>query len=358
MEKSTRLQDLLENNTIAAAPELVQQEDEKAVRCLACAHRCHIRPGHAGVCRVRFNREGQLRVPGGYVASLRGDPVEKKPFFHVYPGENALSFGMLGCNFHCDFCQNWVSSQVLRDERAIAFPHLCTATQIVDSALRENAPLIVSTYNEPLISADWAMQIFAPAREAGLHCGFVSNGYATPEVLSFLRPCVEIYKVDLKSFNEKNYQHLGGKLSHVLDSIERLKVQGFWVEIVTLVVPNFNDSTDELQQIAGFIAQLSPDIPWHVTAFHPDYNMQGPASTTAQSLQRAHSIGKEAGLHYVYAGNLPNGVPQGENTYCPHCQTLLIERYGFAVLSNNLRNDHCPKCDTAIAGFWKDTAIQ
>ncbi len=353
---SISLKELLESKTLPAASELTAVEGDGALRCLACGHRCLIREGKAGVCKVRFNQGGELRVPGGYVAGLQVDPIEKKPFFHAFPGRDALSFGMLGCDLHCSYCQNWVSSQVLRDERAIAYPHYCAPEQLVDMAIQQGAPVIVSTYNEPLITADWAMRIFRPARERGLVCGFVSNGNATPEVLEYLRPCVDLYKVDLKSFQDANYRKLGCKLDTVLQSIERLKAMGFWVEIVTLIVPDFNDAPGEVKDIARFIAGISPDIPWHVTAFHPDYKMTDRDRTDADQLDRAYDAGKEAGLRFVYQGNLPGLVADRENTYCPSCHSLLIQRHGFYVLANHIKAGHCPQCNTPIPGVWEAAA--
>lgn len=353
---TTTLKSLLEEHTIAGAPELVVDEGGGAVRCLACGHRCLIREGKAGVCKVRFNRGGELRVPGGYVAGLQIDPIEKKPFWHAFPGRDALSFGMLGCDLHCSYCQNWVTSQALRDDDAVSLPRMCEADEVVRLAVDRDVPVVVSTYNEPLITADWAVRVFSEAREAGLRCGFVSNGNATPEVLEYIRPYVDLYKVDLKSFNDKNYRSLGCTLKNVLDSIERIKAMGFWIEIVTLVVPGFNDSAEELRGIARFLADISPDIPWHVTAFHPDYKMTEPPRTGIGSLDRAYDAGKEAGLRYVYPGNLPGGVGDRENTYCPSCDRLLIERRGFYVIRNLMRGGTCPKCDAAIAGVWEEHA--
>ncbi len=350
---STSLKELLEKHTIPGASALTHREEEGALRCLACGHRCLIREGRAGICKVRFNRDGELCAPGGYVAGLQIDPIEKKPFFHAFPGREALSFGMLGCDLHCSYCQNWVSSQVLRDERAVAYPHFCEAHQIVEMAVHHDSPVIVSTYNEPLITADWAMRIFSLAREHNIICGFVSNGNASPEVLDFLRPCVSLYKVDLKTFNDANYHHLGCTLKAVLDTIQRLKAMGFWVEIVTLIVPGFNDSPEELQDIAQFIASVSPDIPWHVTAFHPDYKMNDRPRTRIQELDRAYDAGKDAGLHYIYQGNLSGSAGDRENTYCPQCHTLLIARHGFYVLENTMKGNACPNCAAPIPGVWE-----
>lgn len=333
--------------------ELYDRIDEKRIRCFACGHLCPIFDGQPGVCKVRFHRDGKLFVPWGYVANLQCDPIEKKPFFHVLPGAKAFSFGMFGCDLHCPYCQNWVTSQAIRDPRAVAPPLRVTPEQLVAEAVRLGAQVVVSTYNEPLITAEWAVAIFKKAKEAGLMTGFVSNGNATPQVLEYLRPWLDLYKVDLKSFNDRDYRQLGGRLQPVLDSIRRIYDMGFWLEVVTLVVPGFNDSDDELGQIAAFLSGISPDIPWHVTAFHKDYKMTDPDDTPPETLLRAAEIGRRAGLRYVYAGNLPGMVGDWENTRCPNCGTVLVRRYGYRILENKLRHSgRCPACATVIAGRW------
>jgi len=348
------LEDQLKERTRPASDALSKKDEKGRIRCYACGHRCLIREGHAGVCRVRYNERGVLQVPWGYVSSLQCDPIEKKPFFHAYPGSLAVSFGMLGCDFHCAYCQNWVTSQTLRDESAsVVPPRDITPSQIVDFAVRSGARSVSSTYNEPLITAEWAADVFKEAKQRGLPGSFVSNGNATPEVLDFLRPWVELYKVDLKSFDDKNYRMLGGKLNTVLDSIEMLVEKGFWVEVVTLVIPGFNDSNEELTLIADFLASVSLDIPWHVTAFHQDYKMTAPDNTPALTLLRAREIGRNKGLKFVYAGNRPGEVGAAENTCCPGCGALLIERYGFHVGRNRLTPEGaCPECSQIIPGRW------
>jgi pyruvate formate lyase activating enzyme len=303
---------------------------------------------------VRFNRGGTLYVPTGYVAtSLQLDPVEKKPFFHALPGSAALSFGMLGCDYHCGYCQNWMTSQTLRDEEAMARPVRIAPDAIVQAALTHGAPIVTSTYNEPLITSEWAVSVFRLAKRQGLKTAYVSNGNGTPEVLEYLRPWLDLYKVDLKGFDDGKYRKLGGKLQTVLDTIGSLVARGFWVEVVTLIVPGWNDSEAELRNIARFLAGVSRNIPWHVTAYHPDYKMTDRGWTPAASLQRAADLGREAGLHFVYAGNIPGGTGTLESTYCPSCQALLIERVGFRVLANHLGvGGTCPTCGVRIPGVW------
>jgi pyruvate formate lyase activating enzyme len=351
------LADVLDKLTAQA--DLVEQTDEKGMlRCTACAHYCRIRPGRRGICNVRFNQDGELRVPWGYVAGVQVDPVEKKPFSHLLPGSDVLTFGMLGCDFHCSYCQNWVTSQALRDPEAGSDPgyvQRVSPEQLVLYALRSGAGLIASSYNEPLITSEWAVAIFKQALQAGLRCAFVSNGNATPQALAYLRPYLSAYKVDLKTMRDKQYRALGGVLQHVLDTIRMAHDLGLWVEVVTLVIPGFNDSVEELWDAARYLVSVSPDIPWHVTAFHPDYKMTDPPPTPPQALQRAAEIAQEAGLRYVYAGNLPGKVGPLENTYCSHCQSLLIARRGYTIREYHITaQGACPKCGTPVPGVWTE----
>jgi pyruvate formate lyase activating enzyme len=327
--------------------------DDRRIRCYACGHCCPIFEGQPGVCKVRFNKGGKLYVPWGYVSSVQCDPIEKKPFFHVRPGALAFSFGMLGCDLHCSYCQNWVTSQAIRDPAAAAPPYSASPEGLVRSAVRSGAEAVVSTYNEPLITAEWAVAVFREAKAAGLLTGFVSNGNATPQVLEYIRPWTDLYKVDFKSFSDRHYRELGGRLQPILDSLRLIHRMGFWLEVVTLVIPGFNDTDDELRQIAGFLAGISPDIPWHVTAFHKDYRMVDPDNTPPETLQRASRIGRAAGLRYVYAGNLPGDVGDLEDTRCAGCSERVIRRYGYRILDYKLTPDgRCPSCKTPVPGVW------
>lgn len=332
--------------------ELYKTMPNNWVRCFACGHRCKIAPDRDGICKVRYNKDGKLYVPYGYVGGIQVDPIEKKPFFHALPGSNALSFGMLGCDYHCAYCQNWLTSQAIRDPLATAPPQYVSAEELVGLALEHKTPVITSTYNEPLITSEWAVEVFKLARKYNIKCSYVSNGNGTPEVIDYIRPYVQLYKIDLKSFRQKNYQQLGGTIDNVLNTIKQIHRLGIWLEIVTLTIPGFNDSDEELKDIANFLVSISPDIPWHVTAFHQDYKMTDPDPTPVETLLRAAEIGYDAGLHFVYAGNLPGRVGTYENTYCPSCHTMLIERFGFHVTRNNLVSGACPKCQTRIPGVW------
>ena len=348
------LKQVLHRHSATADEALVEHFPDGAVKCYACGHRCLVKPGRDGVCRVRFNENGTLLVPWGYVGALACDPIEKKPFFHVLPGSDALTFGMLGCDYHCGYCQNWVTSQMLRDADAIAAPKFCTPEQLVDIAVQQRAPVVASSYNEPLITSEWAVAVFKEARARGLKCAYISNGNGTPQVLDFIRPHVEAYKVDLKTFNPKHYRELGGVMENVTDTIRMLKERNFWVEIVTLVVPGFSDDPDELKRMAEFLAFVDPLMPWHMTAFHPDYKMtDGYRSTRAEDLMRIVEFGQQAGLKYMYPGNLPGEVGEWENTRCHHCNATVVERYGFRVLRSRVGMDGlCPDCRGPIPGIW------
>jgi pyruvate formate lyase activating enzyme len=348
------LRDIVDQNVAEAAPELWEKLDRQRVRCFSCGHCCPISEGQRGVCKVRFNRGGKLYVPWGYVGCVQCDPIEKKPFFHVAPGALAYSFGMLGCDLHCSYCQNWVTSQALRDPEAVSAPLRATPQMLVEEALRYGAKAVVSTYNEPLITSEWAVAVFQGARAAGLMTGFVSNGNGTPQVLEYLKPWVDLYKVDLKSFDDRHYHELGGRIGPILETIRRLHEMGLWVEIVTLLIPGFNDSQEELTRLTEFLAGVSPYIPWHVTAFHQDYKMADPRNTTPEDLLRAAEIGKKSGLRYIYAGNLPGQVGELENTWCHNCSKLLVERYGYLIRGYHLTAEGaCPGCGSAIPGRWQ-----
>ena len=349
------LRTILDERVREADSRLYEKLDKNRVRCFACGHCCPIPEGQPGVCKVRYNRGGTLYAPWGYTAGTQCDPVEKKPFFHAYPGALAYSFGMMGCDLHCSYCQNWVTSQALRDPSAVSSPQHASPEALVQDAIAQGAKILVSTYNEPLITSEWAVAVFKEAKDAGLITGFVSNGNGTPQVLEYLRPWLDLYKVDLKSFDDRHYHELGGRIGPILDSIRRIHAMGLWLEIVTLLIPGFNDSPDELRRLTEFLAGISPDIPWHVTAFHGDYKMQNDVArdTNQEDLLKAGEVGREAGLRHIYAGNLPGRVGRWEDTHCPQCNETLIERYGYLIKDYQLTPDgRCPHCATAIPGRW------
>ncbi len=351
--KHDALQNVLDRHTLPAELAASSEKDGKP-GCTACAHKCRLpRDGDRGVCRLRFNREGTVMAPRGYVAALGCDPIEKKPLYHFLAGERAFSFGMLGCNFQCEFCQNWISSQALKEPRAGGDIQLWSAEGIVESALRHNCRVVASTYNEPLITSEWAVEIFRLARERGLAACYVTNGFASPEVLSYLAPWLDAVNVDLKCFTEASYRRLGGRLQPVLDTIQSLHARGKWVETTTLIVPEFNDGEEELRELAGFLASVDPLMPWHISAYHADYKMRGSVQwTPVESLQRAAEIGREAGLKYIYFGNL-RGSGEYVDTHCHNCGSPVVRRSGFSAAKTELFEDgNCPRCKAAIPGRW------
>jgi pyruvate formate lyase activating enzyme len=273
----------------------------------------------------------------------------------VYPGSDALTLGMMGCDFHCPYCQNWVTSQALRDPASLAPVRAVTPEQIAGLARSHCAKLVVSSYNEPLITAEWSKAVFECCAKDGFLCGFVSNGNATAEALDFIRPWIRAYKVDLKSFNDANYRKLGGVLEHVKATIRMVHERGIWLEVLTLIIPGFNSDPDELRAIAAFIASVNPQIPWHVTAFHKDYKMTDPENTRPEHLIRAAEIGASEGLKFVYAGNLPGRVGPWENTRCPSCSTTLIERFGYLIRDYKISAEgKCPACAAVVPGIWPE----
>lgn len=336
--------------------ELCEHLPDRRIRCLACAHRCTLQEGRSGVCGLRFIQDSALMVPSGYVACAQVDPIEKKPFSHFLPGSQVLTFGMLGCNFRCEFCQNWETSQALSDKQIktewLAVKEI-PAEHLIKTAVNSGAASIASSYNEPFITVEWAAEIFKLAKAAGLKTAFVSNGFASPESLAFIRPWLDGLKVDLKSMQDERYRQMGGRLQPVLDTIANAHQMGLWVEVVTLVIPGFNDSNEELWETGRFLTSISADIPWHVTAYHPDYKMQDAPPTSSDTLQRAAEIGQEAGLHFVYAGNLPGKVGSLEDTHCPGCGKAVIKRRGYWILENRLTTEGvCPDCNIPVKGVW------
>jgi len=292
-------------------------------------------------------------VPFGYVSGIQLDPIEKKPFFHVLPGTRTVSFGMLGCSFRCLWCQNWETSQVIKDPDAGGRIQDTTPAEVAELCRTTGAPVLTSTYNEPMITAEWAAAVMGAARRDGVRGAIVSNGHGTTEVVEYLAPWVDFWKIDLKGFDAKRYRAMTtGSLDRVLETIRTVKERGKWLEVVTLVVPGVNDSDGELKEIAGFLASVSTEIPWHVTAFRPEYRMADARPTPPATLLRACEAGRAAGLKFVYAGNLPGLTGQWENTSCPGCGAVLVERQGFTVIANRIANGTCPSCGLTIPGAW------
>jgi pyruvate formate lyase activating enzyme len=329
---------------------LYEKTENNQVRCNLCAHRCKIKPDERGICGVRENRSGMLEsLVYGKVIAENVDPVEKKPLFHVYPGSKSFSIATVGCNFRCIFCQNHDISQMPRETGSIAGRD-ASPTSIVQRALVSGSKTISYTYTEPTIFFEFAYDIASIATGKGLKNVFVTNGFMTEEAIETISPYLHAANVDLKSFSDDFYRkRCGARLQPVLDSLKKMKALGIWVEVTTLLIPTLNDSDDELRQIAGFIFSLGAETPWHISRFHPRYQMQNLPPTEVVSIGRAAEIGKASGLKYVYSGNVPGN--EGEDTHCSQCGEHLIDRYGFSIERLNLKGTHCPRCGTALDGI-------
>jgi len=323
--------------------------DDNKVQCYLCRHECVIADGKTGICAVRENREGTLySLVYGKVVSINIDPVEKKPLYHFLPGTDTYSFATPGCNFRCEHCQNYEISQMPRDRHAIMGETL-TPREIVSDAVALRCKSISYTYTEPTIFFEYAYEVAKLAKKEGLKNIFVTNGYINEEPLRTIAPYLDAANIDLKGFTEEFYRKTcGARLEPVLESIKLHKELGIWIEIATLIIPDLNDSEEELRQVARFIKSVGEEIPWHVTAFYPAYKMRKPP-TPPETLRKAREIGLKEGLRYVYEGNVPG--EKGGNTYCYKCGEMLIRRYGFSILENKIKNSKCPKCGTKIDGI-------
>lgn len=308
---------------------LYKKLKDKKVRCNLCNHRCLISPGKRGVCFVRENKNGSLySLVYGIALAANIDPIEKKPLFHFQPGTNSFSIATAGCNFRCEFCQNWQESQITKGPQGRIVGQELPPKRVVEEAKRTGCASIAYTYTEPTIFFEYAQDTAKLAKKEGITNVFVTNGYQTPETIKEMAKFVDAANVDLKSFSEKFYQKVcGAKLKPVLESIKLMHKAGIWIEITTLVVPKQNDSKKELTQIAKFIAKVNKSIPWHISRFHPDYKMLDSYPTPIETLEMAYEIGKKAGLKYVYLGNIITETK--ENTYCPKCNNLAIRRIGY-----------------------------
>ena len=320
------------------------------VRCGLCRFRCLISDGARGICAVRENHGGTLyTLVYGKLCAEHLDPIEKKPLFHVMPGSKSYSIATVGCNFHCRHCQNYTISQVSSNGAIQGAEQ--TPQEIVKKAINNGCRSISYTYTEPTIFFEFAYDTARLAKAAGLSNIFVTNGYISKEALETIAPFMDAANIDLKGFTEEFYRNIvHARLSEVLDSIIEYRKQGIWIEITTLIIPGLNDSSSELQGIASFIAcNLGVDTPWHVTQFYPTHQITDRPRTPVETLRMAREIGNEAGLRFVYEGNIPG--EGGENTICPSCSALLIQRYGFQIESNRIISGACPDCGVSIAGI-------
>ncbi len=321
---------------------------KERITCILCQHYCQIKEGQVGICGVNKNENSELKtLVYNHPSTINIDPIEKKPMYHMLPASFALSFGTVGCNFQCPFCQNWQISQ----EHIVDTDIAVSPQEMVDLAIKNKAKSIAYTYNEPTIFYPYAKDIGVIAKKNGLKNIFVTNGFESPQVVKDMASWLDGANVDLKSWDDAYYkQILKGGLQSVKETLRSMVKEGIWVEVTTLLIEGDNDSDKDLQEMAHFIAnELGVDVPWHLSAFHPDYKMLDHKQTKLSTLERANKIAKQAGLHYVYLGN----VSVHNDTYCPDCGTLLIDRAGYLITQNNLIDGHCPKCNKIIKGVWK-----
>lgn len=323
--------------------------DGNAVDCFLCEQRCRIKPGKRGKCGVRENQDGTLQsLVYGKLIAQHVDPIEKKPLYHFLPGTRSYSIATAGCNLRCLFCQNSDISQAPR-EYGVIFGEDVPAEEVVRQSVRNHCASIAYTYTEPTIFMEYALDVARAAKQAGIANVFVSNGYMSAEALEAVSPCLDAANVDLKAFREAFYsRECGAGLAPVLATLERMKKLGIWLEVTTLLIPGLNDDEGELKDLAGFLAGLGPETPWHVSRFHPTYQMLDRPATPAESVRKARDIGLEAGLRYVYTGNLPGDA--GESTYCHGCGAVLIERYGYSTRFQALDKGVCSRCGVPMAG--------
>ncbi|MFQ6125394.1 MAG: AmmeMemoRadiSam system radical SAM enzyme [Candidatus Heimdallarchaeota archaeon] len=329
---------------------------EKRVHCYLCNHHCSIRNENCGRCAVRENQAGTLySLVYGKIIAHHVDPIEKKPLFHFYPGSLSHSIATIGCNFRCSFCQNFHISQAPREKSAI-FGQEMSPEEIIKEAKHYHCKSIAYTYTEPTIFYEFAYDVAKLAHKAGLKNVFITNGYITEEALRTISPYLDAANIDLKGFTEEFYQKIcGARLQPVLDSIRLHKELGIWIEVTTLIIPSLNDSENQLRGVAEFLWDLGEEIPWHITQFYPTYKLTDKPRTPVATLRRARKIGLDVGLRYVYEGNIPR--TKEENTYCYHCQALLIERAGFRIRKNVLKDSRCPYCHTEIEGIGLNEPI-
>lgn len=324
---------------------LYQKLEKDLARCQLCAHRCLINPGKRGICSVRENQNGTLySLNYGLAIAANVDPIEKKPLFHFLPGTNSFSIATAGCNFRCEFCQNWEIAQITKGPSGEIIGQKLSPEKVVQQALKTGCQSIAYTYTEPTIFFEYASDTAKLAKKKNLANIFVTNGYQTPETIKMMTGLIDAANIDLKSFSEKFYRQIcGAKLAPVLETIKRMYKAGIHLEITTLVVPGQNDSDKEITQIAQFIANIDVNIPWHISRFHPDYQMTDASPTPLETLDKAFQVGKKAGLKYVYLGNVSTAT--GENTYCPKCSTLNIRRqvYETEILAVTSEGK-CSKC--------------
>jgi pyruvate formate lyase activating enzyme len=336
---------------LTMAGTLYERGRDGYVHCTACAHRCVIADGGTGACGIRENRGGILQVPAGYVARRYVRSVETNTIFHVLPGAKALTFGMYGCDLRCPYCHNWNVSQALREGRDQERPQIVTAAELVAEAIAAGCTVLCSAYNEPMITAEWARAVFGEAKRHGLLTALISDGNTTPEALRYMRPVTDVYRIDWKAPTEAQYRSLGGRYQPVFEAIGLARSLGYWVEVVTLVVPGFNDDPVGLGELASRLASVDRDIPWHLNAFMPRYKLRKLPETSAETLILAAGTAYAKGLRFVYSSNVM-GVMELGHTRCPECHEVVIRRVDYEARSIELRAGRCPRCQLEMPGIW------
>lgn len=336
------------------APAVLVEAHAGGLRCLACAHGCVFSAGsdRAGTCGVRFERGGELRVPFGYVARTYVRAVETNTIYHVLPGTKALTFGMYGCDLRCPYCHNARISQALREKVADERPEDVTAEGLVERAVDEGCRVVCAAYNEPAIAAEWVYAVFERARAAGLRTALITDGNGTLPLLEYLRPVTDVYRVDLKAASDEQYHRLGGRLAPVLRAIRDAKSLGYWVEVVTLVVPSFNDDPRALRALADELVSIDPEIPWHLDAFQPRYRMRDRPAMSPAALVSAAGTAYARGLRFVYVGNADHVTSELASTRCPECHESLIERKDWAATRVAPDPSRCTRCEARVPGVW------
>lgn len=326
--------------------------DNHEVHCFLCNHFCRIADGQLGFCQVRKNVGGRLfSLNYSQLAAANVDPVEKKPLYHFLPGSRSYSIACRGCNFKCEFCQNWQISQVNEAQTLGVSKVSLSSRQVVEQAVNTGCLSIAYTYTEPTIYFEYAYDCCCLSRENGLKNVFVTNGYMSKQALEFIAPYLDAANVDLKAFNQDFYRQVcKAQLKPVCDNIILMKKLGIWVEVTTLIVPGLNDEDNQLRQLAKFIVSVDKNIPWHISGYHPDYKFTKSPATSLQILEKAYDLGKSAGLNYVYIGNVVSS--RGQDTLCPNCAKSVIQRQGFTITNNQIKHNRCGFCDEAIAGIW------
>ena len=332
---------------------LATRGDDGVLRCTACAHRCAFAGDREGACGVRHARGGRLFAPRGFIARRYVRDVETNTVYHVEPGAKALTFGLYGCDLRCPYCHNWRLSQALREDVPGEHPIDVTADELADEAVRSGCRVMCAAYNEPMIAAEWVREVFAAARARGLRTLVVSDGHTTPEALTYLRPVTDAFRVDLKGSTPEQYRTLGGRLEPVLEGIQTARALGYWIEVVTLVVPGFNDDEAGLRRLAKTLASIDPDMPWHLNAFQHRYKLRDRAPCPPDRLVSLAGAGYARGLRFVYVGNVTRVFPELEHTRCPGCHSVLVERSGWRTTRSRLTSHGgCPDCGVTIPGLF------